>query len=95
MLQRLQEDLPAQYIYTMLARQVRLLIMAREVLEAGGGQNEMASQAGLNPFVAKKALAQCRHFFYGFLQVVFAKGVLPGAGGFEHGIGPEGFGYSQ
>jgi hypothetical protein len=40
-------------------------------------------------------LAQCRHFFYGFLQVVFAKGVLPGAGGFEHGIGPEGFGYSQ
>ena len=62
LLQRLQEDLPAQYIYTMLARQVRLLIMAREVLEAGGGQNEMVAQTGLNTFVVKKALAQCRHF---------------------------------
>ncbi len=71
LLQRLQEDLPAQYIYTMLARQVRLLIMAREVLEAGGGQNDMAAQAGLNPFVAKKALAQCRHFNMGELESIY------------------------
>jgi len=73
LLQRLQEDLPAQYIYTMLARQVRLLIMAREVLEAGGGQNDMAAQAGLNPFVAKKALAQCRHFSMGELESLYRR----------------------
>ena len=71
LLQRLLEDLPAQYIYTMLARQVRLLIMAREVMEAGGGQNDMAAQAGLNPFVAKKALAQCRHFNMGELENIY------------------------
>ncbi len=73
LLQRLQEDLPAQYIYTMLARQVRLLIMAREVLEAGGGQNDMAAQAGLNPFVAKKALVQCRHFSMGELEDLYRR----------------------
>ncbi len=71
LLRRLLEDLPAQYIYTMLARQVRLLIMAREVLEGGGGQNDMAAQAGLNPFVAKKALAQCRHFSMGELESIY------------------------
>ncbi|MDK2980300.1 MAG: polymerase subunit delta [Chloroflexota bacterium] len=73
LLQRLLDDMPAQYIYTMLARQVRLLIMAREVLEAGGGQNDMAAQAGLNPFVAKKALAQCRHFNMGELEDLYRR----------------------
>jgi DNA polymerase III, delta subunit len=39
LLERLLQDLPAQYIFSMLARQVRLLIMAREVLdERGDGQ---------------------------------------------------------
>ena len=45
--------------------------MAREVMEAGGGQNDMAAQAGLNPFVAKKALAQCRHFSLGELESIY------------------------
>ncbi len=62
LLQHLQQDLPAQQIFSMLARQVRLLIMAREVLDSGGSHEELISKARLNPFVAKKAYAQCRQF---------------------------------
>ena len=62
LLQRLLQDLPAQYIYTMLARQVRILLMARDVMDSGGGQNELVERAHLHAFVAKKAMAQCRQF---------------------------------
>ncbi len=62
LLQRLLQDLPAQYIYTMLARQVRLLIMARETLDSRGKEDDLAAQAHLHAFVAKKAFAQCRKF---------------------------------
>ena len=62
LLQRLLEDLPAQYIYTMLARQVRILIMAREVLDGRGSENDLAERAHLHAFVARKAMAQCRQF---------------------------------
>lgn len=71
LLQRLLQDLPPQYIYTMLARQVRLLIMAREVLDGGGSQTDLAAQAGMNVFVAKKAMAQCRHFSLGELEELY------------------------
>lgn len=62
LLQRLLQDLPAQYIYTMLARQARILVMAREVLDGGGREDDLAARAHLHAFVAKKALAQCRRF---------------------------------
>jgi len=62
LLQRLLRDLPAQYIFSMLARQARLLIMARQILEEGGGQEHLTRQAHLHAFVAKKAFAQCRSF---------------------------------
>jgi len=62
LLQRLLRDLPDQYIFSMLARQVRLLIMARQVFEEGGSQEHLARQARLHAFVAKKAFAQCRLF---------------------------------
>jgi DNA polymerase-3 subunit delta len=62
LLQRLLQDMPAQYIYTMLARQVRILIMAREVLDSGGREDDLATRAHLHAFVAKKALNQCRRF---------------------------------
>ena len=71
LLQRLLQDLPAQYIFTMLARQVRILMMAREVLDSGGGQNELASRAHLHAFVSKKAIAQCRHFSMSELEDLY------------------------
>ncbi len=62
LLQRLLRDLPAQYIFTMLARQVRILLMAREVLDSRGNQNDLVERAHLHAFVARKAMAQCRQF---------------------------------
>ncbi len=73
LLQRLLQDLPAQYIYTMLARQVRLLIMARDLLDEGGNQEALAARAGLHAFVAKKAMTQARHFSMGELEDLYAQ----------------------
>ena len=71
LLQRLLQDLPAPYIYTMLARQVRILMMAREVLDGGGGDTTLAQRAHLHAFVAKKAMAQCRHFSLAELEALY------------------------
>ncbi len=72
LLDRLQQDLPAQYIFSMLARQVRLLIMAREVLDGGGNQDELAARARLHGFVAGKAMTQCRHFSMKELEELYS-----------------------
>lgn len=53
---------PPQVILTMVARQFRLLIMAREAMERGGPPADAAKKMGVHPFVAKKALSQCRNF---------------------------------
>ena len=53
---------PPQVILTMVARQFRLLIMAREALDGGSPPAEAAKKMGVHPFVAKKALSQCRNF---------------------------------
>lgn len=71
LLQHLLQDMPAQYIYTMLARQVRILVMAKEVVDGGGKQNDLATRAHLHAFVAKKAIAQCRHFSMGELEGLY------------------------
>lgn len=73
LLQRLLQDLPAQYIYTMLARQVRLLIMAKEVVEGDGGEDELSARAHLHIFPAKKAVAQCRHFSMAELEGLYRR----------------------
>lgn len=53
---------PPQIILTMVARQFRLLIMAREEIERGSPPAAAAKKMGVHPFVAKKALSQCRNF---------------------------------
>jgi len=73
LLERLLQDLPAQYIFSMLARQVRLLIMAREVLDSGGDDKELAARAHLHGFVAGKAMTQCRHFSMGELEGLYSR----------------------
>ena len=73
LLERLLQDLPAQYIFSMLARQVRLLVMAREVLDGGGNDKELATRAHLHGFVAGKAMTQCRHFSMGELEELYSR----------------------
>jgi DNA polymerase-3 subunit delta len=73
LLERLLEDLPAQYIFSMLARQVRLLIMAREVLDGGGNDKELACARRMHAFVASKAMTQCRHFSLLELEALYSR----------------------
>lgn len=62
LLNHLLADQPAQYIFSMVARQVRLLLIAREVSADGGGEREIVAASGAHPFVARKLLDQCRRF---------------------------------
>ncbi len=59
--QLLTEREPLQ-LFGMIVRQFRLLLLAREVLERGGGVEEVRQAAGLHPFVAGKISAQAQNF---------------------------------
>ncbi len=50
-------------IMALLARQVRLLVLGRDTLDAGGGPDRLAAAAGgLHPYVARRMLGQARAF---------------------------------
>lgn len=61
-----------QYIFSMLARQVRILLGARSLLEERDRvtKDEVAREMSLHPFVAGKALAQARQFKMAELQTL-------------------------
>jgi DNA polymerase-3 subunit delta len=61
-LHRLLEEQDVMAIFPMVVRQFRLLIRAREVLDHGGSQQQIAATAGLHPFVAQKLEKQARRF---------------------------------
>jgi DNA polymerase-3 subunit delta len=52
---------PRRFI-TMLARQFRMIAVAREVLDGRGGEVEVQSALGVHPFVAKRATTQAQRF---------------------------------
>jgi len=69
-IQRLQQERWAgaddHYLLTMLARQVRILLGARSLLDENPriGKDEVAQEMGVHPFVAQKALSQARGFTF-------------------------------
>lgn len=58
------------HLFAMLARQVRLLIGARDVLDRNPNatKQDVASELGVHPFVAQKMVSQARGFDMGKLQ---------------------------
>jgi DNA polymerase-3 subunit delta len=62
LLHRLLAEQDASMIFGMVVRQFRLLIQSRDVLDHGGTEREVVTQAGLNPYVAGKIVPQARHF---------------------------------
>jgi DNA polymerase III subunit delta len=56
----------------MLARTVRLLIQARDMLDRGLPQNEAVKELGIHPFAARKTLAQARNFSMDVLKSLHA-----------------------
>jgi DNA polymerase-3 subunit delta len=71
MLHLLLADQDAISLFGMVVRQFRLLLLAREVLDSGGGEAEAARALGVHPFVAEKALAQARLFSLPALEAIY------------------------
>lgn len=68
---RLLQEKDAFEVFGMIVRQFRLLIMARDVLDGGGTQQEVTDVLGLHPFVAGKAFNQARAFDMQTLEAVY------------------------
>jgi DNA polymerase-3 subunit delta len=62
MLHRLLDEQDPLSIFAMIARQFRLILLAREIVEEGGQASDVARQLKLHPFVADKVAGQTRQF---------------------------------
>ena len=71
LLHRLLENEDAFSLWGMVIRQFRLLLMAREVLDEGGGQNEVAAALGVHPYVAEKTSKQAHAFTLPVLERIY------------------------
>ena len=71
LLHRLLETDDAFSFWGMVIRQFRLLLLAREVLDAHGGKEEVARALGVHPFVAEKTTGQARSFTLPVLEGIY------------------------
>ena len=71
LLHRLLENEEAFALWGMVIRQFRLLLLAREVLDGGGGQNEVAAALGVHPYVAEKTSKQAHAFTLPVLERIY------------------------
>lgn len=62
MFHNLLDEQDAQSIFPMIVRQFRLLLQARELLEAGVNEDGVTKILAVHPFVSQKILAQARRF---------------------------------
>lgn len=73
MLHRLLGEKDPLSIFGMVVRQFRLLLLAREVLDRGGREGDVASELKVHPYVAGKVTAQARHFSPSVLEAVYRR----------------------
>ena len=71
LLHRLLENEEAFGLWGMVIRQFRLLLLAREVLDGGGGKEEVAAALGVHPYVAEKTSGQARSFTLPVLERIY------------------------
>jgi DNA polymerase-3 subunit delta len=71
MLHRLLEEDDPLRIFGMIIRQFRLILLAREILDHGGHEDEVARRLKIHPYVAKKVTAQARGFSRIALEEVY------------------------
>jgi len=62
LLHRLLDDEDWFSVWGMVVRQFRLLIQAREILDARGNKDDVARALGVHPFVAEKTTGQAKRF---------------------------------
>ncbi|NDJ86314.1 MAG: DNA polymerase III subunit delta [Chloroflexi bacterium] len=58
-------------LFGMIIRQFRLLIQAREIIDAGGNQHTVAEALGIHKFVAQKVSQQARGFTLAQLERIY------------------------
>ena len=73
MLHQLLENDDPFSVWGMVVRQFRLLLQAREVLDAHGGVNEVTGALGVHPFVAGKVAEQAGRFSMASLEKIHHK----------------------
>jgi DNA polymerase-3 subunit delta len=73
LLHRLLESEDEFALWGMVVRQFRLLIQAREILDARGNQNDVARSLGVHPFVAEKTTQQAARFSIESLEYIYRK----------------------
>ena len=73
LLHRLLENEEAFSLWGMVVRQFRLLLQAREVLDAHGDKNDVAHALGVHPFVAEKTTGQANRFSLASLENIYHK----------------------
>ena len=71
MLHQLLDEQDALSIMGMIVRQFRLLLQAREVLDKGGREADIARELKTIPFIANKLAVQARHFTMGSLENIY------------------------
>ncbi len=73
MLHLLLEEMSFSQIYGMIIRQFRLILQAREILDAGGDVGDVTKTLHQHPFVAKKISMQARQFDFPTLESIYHK----------------------
>jgi DNA polymerase-3 subunit delta len=68
----LREDDPLR-LFGMVVRQFRLLLLTRELLDAGFKGNEVAQRLKVHPFVARKVISQVHHFSSPTLEMIYRR----------------------
>ena len=63
------------YVLSMIVRQYRLILQARELLDSRAGENEVAAALGMKPYPAGKICAQARNFSLPQLERIY-RGLL-------------------
>lgn len=73
-LQRLLEQQEHGFIFAMVVRQFRLLLLVREILDGGGGGDEIAAKLGflgLKKWMSRKLIPQARRFSLPVLEEIY------------------------
>jgi DNA polymerase-3 subunit delta len=71
--QMLDDGTAPAYLMVMFARQFRLLLQGRELLDGGAGKEAIVAALKLHPFVADKVLLQARNFTLEHLERIYRR----------------------
>jgi DNA polymerase III delta subunit len=61
------------YLLTMITRQIKIILQARQALDSGKSSRQLVSELKLNSYVAQKAIEQARNFSLNALKIILDK----------------------